>query len=149
VLADPDARKATLAALRRLHAEDDGVPWCATVMPDHVHVVLTLGSRLTLGQWIAKAKHLARSAITRSFAWQTDAFEHHLRINETPEDYGLYTFLNPYREKLVRVDQPWPGWWCPDNRKFGFLTHTTPTGCPQADWCRAFEARLAALSSGE
>jgi len=69
----------------------------ATIMPDHVHLLFTLGTRLTLGQTMAKFKNFARDLGRVPWRWLDDGFEHRLRPIELIEDYGFYFFMNPYR----------------------------------------------------
>lgn len=107
-----------------MHAAGDGELLAATVMPDHVHLLFVLGSRLTLGQVMAKFKSLVRN-LGRGvdWEWQADGFEHQLRLGEPIEDYGFYIFMNPYRAKLVGPNSPGPLWWCPVPEKFLFWAH--------------------------
>ncbi len=47
------------AILAEMHAMDADQTWqvrCAVVMPDHIHLIMILGERLTLGKSIARLK---------------------------------------------------------------------------------------------
>jgi putative transposase len=113
---------------------------CGTVMPDHVHWIFVLGSRLSLGRILAKWKSsLPLTTRIPNTAWQRDFFEHRLRPVESIESYGLYCFLNPYRAGLIPHDRSWPGWrlWKPDLFQFvGLLRNGC---CPEPEWFDAVE----------
>lgn len=49
-----------LRTLSTLETSGDFVLHAATILPDHLHLLFTLGSRLTLGQTMAKLKNLTR-----------------------------------------------------------------------------------------
>jgi putative transposase len=87
-----------------LDSSHDSSTVAFTVMPDHVHWLFTLGSRLSLGRMIARWKVQSRDALAGAgLVWQRDFYEHSLRAAESLEEYGLYVFLNPYRAGLCRV----------------------------------------------
>ncbi|HUR59006.1 MAG TPA: transposase [Opitutaceae bacterium] len=119
VLTDSIAAQAALAALGQLQAAGDAEILAATLMPDHVHLLFVLGSRIELSQVTGKFKNQARSCGRAPWRWQKDVYEHRLRPDETAEDYGFYIFMNPYRAGLVRSDERWPHWFC--SSRFDFL----------------------------
>ncbi|HYD82856.1 MAG TPA: transposase [Opitutus sp.] len=84
-----------LDVLRAWHAEGDRAVLAATIMPDHVHVLFQLGTRLTVGQCVGRSKSVARKNAGYEDGWQRDFWEHRLRADESAEDYALYIFLNP------------------------------------------------------
>lgn len=90
-------------------------------MPDHVHLLLTLGSRLGVGQVIGKIKSQSRHQGKAAWRWQEDGFEHQLRTIESIEDYGFYIFMNPYRTGLCTMNADWRWWICPQPTRFHFL----------------------------
>jgi REP element-mobilizing transposase RayT len=93
----------SLDALRAWHGEGDGAVLAATIMPDHVHVLFHLGTRLTVGQCMGRWKSVARKIAGYEGGWQRDFWEHRLRADESAEDYALYIFLNPYRAGLLPI----------------------------------------------
>jgi putative transposase len=97
-----------LDALRQMHREVDIHLLAATIMPDHVHLLFTLGERLSYGRVIAKFKTLGRDQGRADWRWQKDGFEHQLRPHEKMEDYGFYVFMNPYRAGLIATCERWP-----------------------------------------
>lgn len=107
----------------------------ATVMPDHIHWLFTLGERLTLGRVLAKFKvRSSRLWNDQNGEWQRDYFEHRLRENESSEAYGFYIFMNPYRAKLVNPDEAWPGWHCPQPDEFRFTALWDSAARPPRPW---------------
>jgi REP element-mobilizing transposase RayT len=120
--------------VRRIHDERDAEILAATVMPDHVHFLFTLGTRLSLGQVIAKFKALSRDHGRAPWRWQDDGFEHRLRSQESVEDYAFYIFMNPYRAKLIPVTERWPAWFCPEPKRFLFLEHFRTNEPVPVEW---------------
>ena len=106
-----------------------------TVMPDHVHWLFTLGSRLSLGRMIARWKVQSRVALAGAgLVWQRDFYEHSLRAAESLEEYGLYVFLNPYRAGLLPTTAEWPHWFAPHPEALGFIGQLNPEGTPPRQW---------------
>ena len=148
VLTSSSASDQVLAALHTLHGTDAEL-LTATLMPDHVHVLFTLGERLTLGQVMGKFKTLARNRGRALWRWQEDGFEHRLRPEESAEDYGFYIFMNPYRANLWPLSQAWPWWVCPEPTRFRFFQHLAPDGTPPSEWLGEAETVAARISTGE
>ena len=128
----------TLETLHRLvTASDqngDSLTLAFTVMPDHVHWLLQLGSRLSLGRVVARFKYQTLSLLrTREVAWQRDFYEHRLRVEEDVEAYALYIFLNPYRAKLIK-DGTWCGWMSFAPSPLQFALGLNPDGSPPKEW---------------
>ncbi|HTX65971.1 MAG TPA: transposase [Opitutaceae bacterium] len=118
-----------------LDADGDTDTHAFTVMPDHVHWLLALGDRLSLGRIVVRLKTQTKATLeTRGFAWQRDFFEHRLRADEAVEPYGLYIFLNPYRARLLSPAESWPHWWCPQPGHFRFMTLLRDGQTPPSDW---------------
>ena len=86
------AAEETFAALNTIHSAQDADFFAATIMPNHVHLLFALGDRLRVGQIVAKFKSLARDLGRAPWRWQTDGFEHRLRLHESAEDYAFYIF---------------------------------------------------------
>lgn len=84
-------------------------------MPDHFHLLATLGHRLPLGKCIARLKSKTKPALrdtVPTVEWERGFYDHHLR----PEDDRLavfrYLFLNPYRAGLCLRGDRWPWYYC-------------------------------------
>ncbi|MDP3072835.1 MAG: transposase [Opitutaceae bacterium] len=117
-------------------AQDDAV-WavrCATLMPDHVHLFVSLGQKLALGQAIARIKALSAAKLRdHELRWQPGYFEHHVRPEEKRLPYFLYTYLNPYRAKLITPECAWPWFVCGDDDREWFLPFLNQ-GLPEPAW---------------
>jgi putative transposase len=148
-LADARTRGVTLAVLQAWHAEHQGAVLAATVMPDHIHVLFTLGQKLTVGQTIARWKSATRKEIGFTEDFQRDFWEHMLREAEDIEDYALYIFLNPYRAGLLPVGRSWPGWWAPEPDLFRFTAALDSNGSPPREWIDWPDERFFGLAHGE
>jgi putative transposase len=140
VLTEPTTTQKLHDVFKHLHASGDATFHATTIMPDHVHMLFTLGGRLTIGQLIGKFKALSRDHGRAGWKWQGDAFEHRLRTDESSEHYGFYIFMNPYAAGLCALSEVWPGWYCPDHGQFLFPTGLSETGTPPAEWLKTAEA---------
>lgn len=135
MLTQPQAYEEIQAFWRACDVAGDTTTLAATVMPDHVHWLFTLGRRLSLGRVLAKFKSKATSVLADSDAeWQRDFFEHRLRDHESTEAYGFYVFMNPYRARLVDLTRGWPGWFCPDVTAFRFGSALLGGRLPPREW---------------
>ncbi len=136
---DPGNLATVREALLSVNRDTDVKLLASCVMPDHVHVLFTLGDRLPLGRVLAKVKSLARANGRAEWRWLDDAFERRLRPDEDTEDYGFYVFMNPYQAGLIPPNAPWPGWICPDVKAFRFCAKLRPGGLPQPEWLSIVE----------
>jgi len=97
--------------LVQLEGSDDYKLLCSTIMPDHIHLILRLIGRLSVGQVVGKFKALCRKCEgMKGIEWQRDFFEHRLRPEDNVTGFARYVYMNPYRERLISGDQVWP-WW--------------------------------------
>ncbi|HWA28670.1 MAG TPA: transposase [Lacunisphaera sp.] len=133
ILSEPAVSSTASDAIARLDQTHDGVVLAATIMPDHIHVLLTLGGRLTISQVVAKTKATVSRAHP-SVHWQLNFFEHRLRNGASTEDFAFYIFMNPYVAKLCDVDVIWPGW-VPSSRVCWSFEEKLRNGrFPQMEW---------------
>ena len=115
--------------------DDAGRLLCSTIMPDHVHLLLELGGRLTVGQLIGKLKALSRPALAaEGAAWQRDFFEHRLRPDDPANAYARYVFLNPYRAALLDRRSVWPWWVLGTGVEFDFTAMLDCGQYPPTEW---------------
>ena len=134
-LTQPNLAPALLAHCAACDTTGDVCTLACTIMPDHVHWLFTQGERLSLGRIIARWKTQTRALLAEAnLHWQRDFFEHQLRPGESPEDYGLYLFLNPYRAGILPPEKPWPYWSAPHPEAFGFTAWLTPENTPPPAW---------------
>lgn len=92
---------------------------CAVVMPDHVHLILTLlededGRSFPLEDIMKGIKSVSARAINRELGrkgsiWQDESFDHILRSDESVGAKSDYVCDNPVRRGLVKHvdDYPW------------------------------------------
>ena len=108
---------------------------CATVMPDHIHLLMELGDRISLNRVISKFRAKTKGFLaSREIEWQPNFFEHRLRPDEELNPYALHTFLNPYRAGLLSRNSSWP-WWHPGtNCRFDFMTMLEGEKYPPQAW---------------
>jgi REP element-mobilizing transposase RayT len=133
-LATADVITALLTAVQSSDSLGDTTTIAFTAMPDHIHWLLELGPRLSLGRVLARFKAQTRTALfTSGLSWQRDFFEHRLRSEESVEDYAFYVFLNPHRANLISSGI-WPGWWSARPESLQFLGKLTEDGTPPGAW---------------
>ncbi|MCC5022390.1 MAG: transposase [Candidatus Synoicihabitans palmerolidicus] len=145
---EPAAANSIKTALESLNG-DACLLHAATIMPDHVQLLFTLGSQLTISQVIGKLKILGRVRGQATWRWQANGFEHRLRTTETNEDYGFYIFMNPYRAKLLPVTQAWSGCFCPEPAIFRFMAILGPGATPPPTWLDDTKPSGENLTTGE
>jgi REP element-mobilizing transposase RayT len=95
---------------------EDSAYWAmrtAVVMPDHVHLLTTLGKETGLSATL----RLFKGRLTAAFRgyglrWQPSFYDHHLRSTDEILPTFQYIFLNPYKAGLIGADKKWPGHFC-------------------------------------
>ena len=102
-----------LQEMHAIQADGSWVVRCATVMPSHVHLLITLGQRLSLGRTLQRLK-AKTSAILRlhKLNWERGFFDRRLRRDDDSLAVFLYIYLNPYRAGLVDETGEWPHYFC-------------------------------------
>ncbi len=134
-LNSPVIEKGITEAFRKLHKSKVIVLHCATIMPDHVHCLFTLGTKLTLSQTQGKFKSLTRTALkTIDLDWQSNFYDHRLRNDALLEPFARYIYLNPYRKHLCPVNQIWSGWILNKDYRPEFVEHLVEGSQPPAEW---------------
>lgn len=149
VFSDPVIADGLRDALLQMDSVGDFRLLAGTVMPDHIHLLFELGEQLSVGRVCAKFKTLARAQGRAVWRWQQDQFEHRLRPSESVENYGLYSFLNPYRAGLIDLNAHWPWWLCPRPEQFRFMQMLRADGLPQPEWSGQCERLMRELHLGE
>jgi REP element-mobilizing transposase RayT len=126
---------ALIEALRELHQSTAISLHCATVMPDHIHSLFTLGRTLTLSQTQGKFKRLTKSVLQPSgLEWQENYYDHRIRQDGFIEPFARYIFMNPYRKKLIPISERWPTWVLNRNYRPEFHQHLIDESYPPAKW---------------
>jgi REP element-mobilizing transposase RayT len=148
LLTSERARSAAPIACINLVEAKDAIILAGTVMPDHVHLFLQLGTRLSLDRVVAKWK----SRIHRSdpdIIWQANFFEHRLRSEEAMEPYAWYIFMNPYVAGLLPLPETWAGWWPEPGIQWRFLGLARQGPTPQPEWMQDVDKKTGNLVTGE
>lgn len=123
----------------RLHTLESGGRWTLrtyVVMPDHLHVLATLGSDAVLSDALRNLKGALTPALRQAgLRWQASFYDRRLRPDDDILPVFLYIFLNPYRAGLLGDTQIWPGYYCgaEDWTWFGGLTREA---VPFPEWLR-------------
>ena len=133
-LAEPVIGPVLNKRIQAVFAPPDAVLLCATIMPDHVHLLIALGTRLSIGRLVAKFKTQTRRCLPAGTAWQRNFHEHRLRPDEPAGDVARYIFLNPYRKRLIPPEKSWPLWLLGPCADFDFLHQLNTMGDPPRQW---------------
>jgi REP element-mobilizing transposase RayT len=133
-LEDPTLTDSILAVGRTMEAQGLWRLRTAVVMPDHLHLIVGLTGNADLSQSMKMLK--GRSAVllrSHQLRWQRGFFDHRMREREDRLPVFLYIFLNPYRARLLPVDQKWHGYFCaPDD--WEWFEPLTSEACPFPEW---------------
>ena len=148
-LAVPRTRDAFLAVLRAWHEGRNGRILAVSTLPDHVHILMELGSLLTAGQVVSGWKAALRHGAGYAETFQEDFREYRLGEADEVEDYAQYIFLVPYRAKLLLPVQLWGGWWAPEPGLFKFPAALNEAGGPPEEWVNWPASRFAGLAGGK
>jgi len=135
-LGDAEVRQLAFAELERLEVERILSLRCAVLMPDHLHLLITLGDVANLSSAIRFFKGRLTPALRKhQSSWQPTFYDHRMNRSEDRLPVFLYIFLNPYRKGLVPPGQVCPGYYCSpqDWPWFQTLTHE---GQPEPDWIK-------------
>jgi putative transposase len=127
---------AVQAQLRELEVSDHWLVRTSVLMPDHLHLLVTLRQRGSLSATMRLFKGpLTPKLRKHGLRWQENFYDHRLRSIEELWPTFLYIFLNPYRAGLVETGQKWPWYYCApeDWEWFGGLTNES---LPFPEWLR-------------
>ena len=134
VLTEKPVGAALQVAVAGLFPDDDAAVLCSTVMPDHLHLLVQLGERLSVGRVVAKFKSATTVTLReKGLDWQRNFFEHRLRPTDKADLYARYIFMNPYRAGLLAANDVWPWWRLNESVEFDFLQHLR-AGVPPNEW---------------
>lgn len=84
-------------------------PWLVMVMPDHIHLIVSIDRNIGLKRVISawKGFHAKQFAIE----WQSGFFEHRLRTLAEFDEKVSYIRNNPVRKGLATDARDWPYIW--------------------------------------
>jgi REP element-mobilizing transposase RayT len=113
--ADFEPARAASAALAAASAETDAEILAWVLMPDHAHLLLTLGTRWSLQRLVqrlksASAREVNRAVGRRGALWARAFHDHALRTEEDLRLVARYIVLNPVRAGLVARCGDYPFW---------------------------------------
>ncbi len=104
------------------------------VMPDHIHLLFTLGTQLSLSESLRLLKGRLSPALRKQrLNWQDGYYEHRLRADDDRLPIFLYIFLNPYRAHLISTTETWPGYYCSSDDQIWFAP-LTDSDLPFPEW---------------
>jgi len=89
----------------------DWLAHLALLMPDHVHLLVSLPGEIEMARVIAQWKEITAKRLW--IKWQRDFFDHRLRRDESFREKEDYIRLNPVRAGLVGRPADWPYVWTP------------------------------------
>jgi putative transposase len=114
-LTDPAIAERLLTETHTMTADATWTLRAATIMPDHVHLLVTLGDRLPIDKSVNRLK-AKTSALLKTHSpvlvWQRGFFDHKLRADEPLAAILHYIYLNPYRAQLCARTTQWPWFYC-------------------------------------
>jgi len=112
-LTTPSAAHAIFDEVHAMSADGTWVVQSAVVMPDHLHLLITLGERLALPKAVQRFK-AKTSAVLRaaSITWERGFFDRQLRSDDDRLPILLYIYLNPYRAGILEKSGKWPHYYC-------------------------------------
>jgi putative transposase len=100
-----------LGAVQKYHEAEKWFCSLALLMPDHVHMIITMSPQHDLAKTIsAWKKWLARHL---RIDWQKNFFDHRVRRERGEDDKGGYVLANPVRAGFVEKAEDWPWIWMP------------------------------------
>ena len=111
---DPEMASTCLNALDETCARCDATISAYCFMPDHAHVLVTVGEGGSLAEFARRFKQLSGYRLKQKAgvpAWQTSYYDHVLRREESLLDVARYIWENPVKEGLAvdRVAYPFSG----------------------------------------
>ena len=135
-LTHPEIAPAILSQMNRLVCRGLWRVRVATIMPEHVHLLATLGEDRSLPGALRIFKGgLAPVLRTMGLRWQRGYFDHRMRRSEDRLPVIMYVYLNPYRARLISADQKWAWFRCaPED--WSWFAALTNAACPFPDWLR-------------
>jgi putative transposase len=108
-LADERNASAIFSEIDRMTFDGAWTLRAATIMPDHLLLLIRLGERLGLSQCIGRLKTKTRQALTRAgLEWQEAFYDHKLSPDDDVQSVVHYVFMNPYRAGLTPAGATWP-----------------------------------------
>ena len=93
---------------------DEIILFCFCIMPDHVHMLLSLSHGYSKGliDWVSAFKRYSARVIKKSYGiaplWQKNFYDHVIRRDESLIKVAEYIVNNPVRKGMVREWKEYP-----------------------------------------
>jgi putative transposase len=110
-LVQPKIAEAVTSALRDTAARRGVILGAYCIMPDHLHVVVTIGEDGDAAAWIQFMKREASKRSGVPTLWQRSFWDRHARDYEDIGKKVAYTLNNPVRWGLCESWEEWPHAW--------------------------------------
>ena len=104
--ARPDCWKAVSAAANHLSSLHLCSPLLLLAMPDHLHMIVLIPSRLPIATFVTRFKRASGYGL--DIRWQRGAFDHRIRNDDSYREKWAYVIANPVRAGLVASAELWP-----------------------------------------
>lgn len=133
-LTDPQVASRILGEMQAMQTDDVWSVRCAVIMPDHAHLLIELGAKLSLEKAVSRLKAKPSAGLRAAgLGWERGFFDHRLRADDDRLDVFLYVFLNPYRAGLCAGTESWPWFYChPDD--WAWFRDYLNADRPPPDW---------------
>ena len=105
----PEVAKPLLDGMKVYQEQQKWWIHLALVMPDHLHMLTTLGIQYAMPKTISDWKRYWARRL--GIKWQDDFFDHRIRSEEQYVEKYDYIRLNPVRKGLVKTPEEWPYVW--------------------------------------
>jgi putative transposase len=125
---------AILNEARAMSADGTWIMLCAVIMPDHLHLLINLGERLSLGKTVQRLKAKTSGTLrTRGIVWERGFFDRQMRPNDDRLAVFRYIYLNPYRAGLLASSDKWPHYYCCDE-EWAWFRNMLDADRPIPEW---------------
>lgn len=119
-----------------MSADTTWIARCAVVMPDHLHLLMVMGERLSLGQTVQRLKARSSHALrAEGLVWERDYFDRQIRPNDDRLAVFRYIYLNPYRPGLLSLSDKWAYYYCREEDWVWFRDYMQEER-PYPEWLR-------------
>jgi putative transposase len=133
-LTAPPIAQAVLDEVKSMSVDGTWIVHCAVVMPDHMHLLITLGDRLPLAKAVQRLKAKTSATLRAvNISWERGFFDRQLRQDDERLPLFLYIYLNPYRAGLLADSARWPHYYCRDE-EWAWFRSMLDSDRPYPEW---------------
>jgi putative transposase len=112
-LGKPEIAQELFRTAEQYHTSEDWYLNLLLLMPDHLHMLVSVSGEASLSKVIRDFKRIATRK--RKIEWQRNFFDHRLRHDESETEKYDYICENPVRAGLVREAENWPFVFVPED----------------------------------